>query len=162
MKAIKIEGVEDCLRMFDKAPENMLKISKKAMREASKATAKQMRSGIPKRWRKLVKYKIMDNQGKVSARIGLYNDHQTSGHQPASGKIFDWFKVYWANYGTLENRDPGHQFQYKVKKKTSRRRNDKGQPAQNFFEMASKQWEDVFVKKFEQEILKNENELYNR
>lgn len=49
MKAINIEGVEDCIRMFEKAPENMMKISQKAMREASKATAKQIRQGIPKR-----------------------------------------------------------------------------------------------------------------
>lgn len=161
MKAIKIEGVEDCLRMFDKAPENVLKISKKAMREASKATAKHMRQGIPKRWRRMVKYKIMDNNGKVSARIGLYNGHQVGGHQPASGKTFDWFKAYWANYGTLENRDPSHDFQYKIKK-NAKRRNNKGQPAQRFFEAAAQQWDAVFVKEFETQVVKHENELYNR
>ena len=151
MKAIKIEGVEDCIRMFDKAPENMMKISQKAMREASKATAKQIRQGIPKRWRKIVKYKVKNYDGKLSARVGLYG----------TNKNFDWFKAYWANYGTLQGRDPSHQFERKIKRNV-KRRNNKGQTAQNFFETSIKDWETTFVNKFESEIMKYEQELYNR
>ena len=151
MKAIKIEGVEDCIRMFEKAPENMMKISQKAMREASKATAKQIRQGIPKRWRKIVKYKVKNYDGKLSARVGLYG----------TNKNFDWFKAYWANYGTLQGRDPSHQFERKIKRNV-KRRNNKGQIAQNFFEASIKNWETTFVNKFESEVTKHEQELYNR
>lgn len=151
MKAIKIEGVEDCLRMFEKVPENMMKISQKAMREASKATAKQIRQGIPKRWSKIVKYKVKNNDGKLSARVGLYG----------TNKNVDWFKAYWANYGTLEGRDPSHQFERKIKRNV-KRRNNKGQPAQRFFEASITDWETTFVDKFESEVMKHEQELYNR
>ena len=151
MKAINIEGVEDCIRMFEKVPENMMKISQKAMREASKATAKQIRQGIPKRWRKIVKYKVKNYDGKLSARVGLYG----------TNKNFDWFKAYWANYGTLQGRDPNHQFERKIKRNV-RRRNNKGQSAQNFFEASITDWETIFVNKFESEVMRHEQELYNR
>lgn len=137
--------------MFEKAPENMMKISQKAMREASKATAKQIRQGIPKRWRKIVKYKVKNYDGKLSARVGLYG----------TNKNFDWFKAYWANYGTLQGRDPSHQFERKIKRNV-KRRNNKGQIAQNFFEASIKNWETTFVNKFESEVMKHEQELYNR
>lgn len=137
--------------MFEKAPENVMKISQKAMREASKATAKQIRQGIPKRWRKIVKYKVKNYDGKLSARVGLYG----------TNKNFDWFKAYWANYGTLQGRDPSHQFERKIKRNV-KRRNNKGQTAQNFFEASIKDWETTFVNKFESEVMKHEQELYNR
>ena len=160
---IHIEGVTDCIRMFEKAPENVLKISKKAFREASKATAKQIRQGIPKRWRRLVKYKVMDYDGKVAARIGLYNGHQLSGYQPTSGrKPFDWFKAYWANYGTLKNRDPEHQFMFKVKNNVKRRRNATGQKPMRFFEGSIAEWDKTFMTAFENEVMKHEQELYDR
>ena len=162
MKAIKIVGVEDCIRMFEKAPQNIMKISQKAMKQASKATAKQMRQGIPKRWRKLIKYKVKNTDGKISARIGLYNTHLATGYQPKNGKTFDWFKAYWANYGTLKHRDRSHQFQYDIKKNVRRRRNNEGQPAQNFFENAIQEWESVFMNEFEKEVQKHEDEIYNR
>lgn len=152
MKAVKIEGVEDCIRLFENAPENIMKISQKAMREASKATAKQIRQGTPKNWRKIIKYKIKNKGGLLSARIGLYG----------TNKNFEWFKAYWANYGTLKHRDPSHEFQYKVKKNVRKRRNNEGQQAQNFFESAIQDWEATFTEAFETEVAKHENELYNR
>ena len=151
MKAIKIEGVEDCIRMFEKAPENIMKISQKALKEASKVTAKHIRQKVPSRWRKIVKYKVKNYDGKLSARVGLYG----------TGKNFDWFKAYWANYGTLERRDTSHEFEYKIKRNVTRR-NNKGQKAQNFFEKATEGWENAFVDKFEEVINKHEQELYNR
>lgn len=161
--AIRIEGVEDCLRMFEQVPENMLKISRAAMRAASKETAKKIRKGTPKRFRRLTRYKVGKTAaGNVYARIGLYNGKQISGNQPKKGQIPDWFKAYWANYGTLKHRDPSHPFQYKVKPKSRHRRNDVGQRAQNFFEGAIQGWEDVFVEAFSNEIKKQEDELYNR
>jgi hypothetical protein len=100
--------------------------------------------------------------GNIYARVGLYNTKAATGKQPESGKTFDWFKAYWANYGTMSRRDPSHQFEFKVKPKNKYRRQSVGQPAQRFFERSINGWEDVFVKSFEQEVIKNENELYER
>ena len=104
---VRITGVEDCLRMFEKLPANILKIEVAAMRSASKASAKHIRKGIPKRWRRLVKYKVyganVRRAGDTYALIGLYNRKEVAGHQP-EGKdpTFDWFKAYWANYGGVD------------------------------------------------------------
>lgn len=144
--------------MFDNASGNALKVCRKAMRTASKDVAKQIRGSIPKRWRKLVKYKVGKLPGgMLYARAGLYNTKATT-----DGKTWDWFKAYWANYGTMSRRDPSHTFQFKVKPKSKHRRQSVGQPAQRFFEESTAGWEDVFVTSFENEVKKNEKELYDR
>lgn len=159
---IRIEGVEDCLKMFDKAPENALKVCRKGLRKGSAAVAKSIRKGVPRDWRKLVKYKVgrLPN-GELWARAGLYGSAIAKG-APKDDPGFRWFKAYWANYGTLTRRDPTHHFQTKVKPESERRRNDVGQPAQHFFENSLNGWEDVFVEAFQAEVKKNEDELYDR
>lgn len=158
--AIRIEGVQDVLRFLDDMPQQMAKVSMKAMRSASRVTARHIRKGTPARWRKMVKYKVAKSAtGNTSARMGLYNGKQTGGHQPKNGKTFDWFKAYWANYGTLKHRDPNHHFQTKIKKSRGRR-NNVGQRPQHFFEMAINGWENVFVEEFNNQVKKAEDELY--
>lgn len=161
--AIRIEGLDDCLKMFDNVPDNALKVCRKAFRKAARETSKHIGKSIPKRFKKLMKYKVGKTaMGNIYARVGLYNTKAATGKQPESGKTFDWFKAYWANYGTMSRRDPSHQFEFKVKPKSKYRRQSVGQPAQRFFERSINGWEDVFVKSFEQEVIKNENELYER
>lgn len=176
MSTVKIEGLDECLRAFDKADANMFKVSKDAMKAGNKAVTKQMRATAPKRWRKLIKAKVYRlPNGKLAARAGLYNSGQSGGHQnkSANGAIPDWFKAYWANYGTLSRRDPNHRFDYPVKsakKVTSKqarmkgqsvkyRRNDSGQPAQHFFENAISGWEDKFIRAYKDSIKQNEDKL---
>lgn len=162
-QAIRIEGVDDCLKMFDNAPENSLKICRKAFKSASRATAKHISKGIPKRFRKLVRPKVGKTAtGNIYARIGLYNGKQASGKQPKDGKTFDWFKAYWANYGTLSRRDPSHHFEYKIKPKSRYRRQSVGQPALNFYDRSIVGWEDVFTSEFEKTFNSSSEELYNR
>ncbi|MBQ2371557.1 MAG: hypothetical protein II289_00110 [Bacteroidales bacterium] len=162
---VHIEGVEDCLKMFDNAPANAVKICTKAMRAGARASANHIRKATPKRWRKLVKSrggKLAD--GSPWARAGLYNNKQATGRQSTKGKdpAFDWFKAYWANYGTLSRRDPTHQFQYKIKPKSKERRQSVGQPAQNFFEKAIVGWEEKFVDAFYTEVERNKDDMYQR
>lgn len=163
---LSVEGLDDCLRVFDRLPENMLKMEKKAMRKASQAVTKNLRKGIPKRFRRLVKYKMHeDRQRNTYVLIGLYNRKEVSGNQPEGGDpVFDWFKAYWANYGTLSRRDPNHNFQTKIKAKTpgNKRRQSVGQPAQNFFERALSGWQEVYLETFEKEMKKEEDTLYDR
>lgn len=161
-RGVRIEGVEDCLKMFENAPENALKVCRKGMRKGSAAVAKKIRAGVPKQWRKLVKYKVgkLPN-GELWARAGLYGAKLAKGASD-DDPAFKWFKAYWANYGTLSRRDPSHQFQYKIKPKSKYRRQSVGQPAQHFFEGSLSGWDDAFVAAFGAEVKKNEDELYDR
>ena len=163
---INVDGLDDVMRLFDRLPENIVKMEKAAMRKASQAVAKHVRKGVPKRFRRLVKYKVHEDRNRNTyVLIGLYNRKEVAGHQPEEGDpVFDWFKAYWANYGTLKRRDPSHQFKTKIKPKTqgNQRRQSVGQPAQNFFEKSVQGWQDTYMETFEKEMKQNENDLYNR
>lgn len=166
-KGITISGLEDCTRMFDQAPENLLKVSKTAARTAGREAAKHIKKGVPARWKKLTKAKVVSTpNGSLNVGIGLYNGHQQSGHQNKKSKIDDWFKAYWANYGTLQHRDPTHKFQRPVKhNKTAasrRRRNKGGQMHQNFFEGSIVGFEKVFIEAFQKSLKDQEDKLYKR
>ena len=160
---VHIAGVEDGLRLFENAPENAVRICNRAMRVGARAAAAHIRKSVPRRWRKLVKSragKLAD--GSPWARAGLYNNKQVSGKQSTKGKdpAFDWFKAYWANYGTLSRRDKSHKFLYDIKPKTKSRRQSVGQPAQKFFERSIVGWEERFVDAFYAEVERNKDEMY--
>lgn len=158
----EIQGLDDCLRWMDKAPENCIKVSRAAMRDASRAVSKKMRQRTPKRWRRLVKFAVNKNaNGTLAAWIGLFNGHQQQGHQNKDAKaIDDWFKAYWANYGTLTHRDQSHTFKYGIKNK--KRRNDVGQRPMNFFEAAANGAESEFVDAFSKALAEKERDFYDR
>lgn len=158
----EIQGLDDCLRWMDKAPENCIKASRAAMRDASKAVSKKMRQRTPKRWRRLVKFAVNKNaNGTLAAWIGLFNGHQQQGHQNKDAKaIDDWFKAYWANYGTLTRRDQSHTFKYGIKNK--KRRNNVGQRPMNFFEAAANGAESEFVDAFSKALAEKERDFYDR
>jgi len=158
----EIQGLDDCLRWMDKAPENCIKVSRAAMRDASRAVSKKMRQRTPKRWRRLVKFAVNKNaNGTLAAWIGLFNGHQQQGHQNKDAKaIDDWFKAYWANYGTLTHRDQSHTFKYGIKNR--KRRNNVGQRPMNFFEAAANGAESEFVDAFSKALAEKERDFYDR
>lgn len=168
MEGITISGLDDCLKLFDQAPANLVKVSREAMRDASKATTRMIRAKMPKRFRRLVRYKVIKNsaRGTIHALLGLFNGHQQQGHQNPGASRDDWFKAYWLNYGTLYNRDPNHQFREPVKhRKTAaaqRRRNNMGVRPRNFFEASIKGWQGTFVEAFGKSIKNQEDKLYQR
>lgn len=164
---ISISGLDDCLRWMDQMPENCVKAAQTALRDASKEVTKTIRARTPKRWRRLVKYKVKKlSTGQLNAALGLWNGHQQQGHQNKGNAIDDWFKAYWANYGTLTHRDPNHHFIKPVKPSgtaaAKRRRNNIGQSAQLFFEDAIAGYEDRFVKTFSDSLAKQESTFYAR
>ena len=160
---ITIEGLDDCLRWMDHCPANCLKASRTALREASKKTSAKIRRTAPKRWRRLVKFKVMKSAaGNLIALVGFFNGHQQQGHQNKASAIDDWFKAYWANYGTLTHRDPNHNFREPVKRATARRRNNVGQPRKNFFEQGIVGFNDEFVAAFSDSLAKQERTFYER
>lgn len=161
--AYKIEGLDDCLKCIDKAPDNVLKMTKASMREAAKKTTRSIRQRLPKQfWRRLVRYKMSKGQLTQNTYVlmGLFN----KGKKNADGGKYipDWFKAYWQNYGTLKHRDSSHHFDYPVKAGTKRRRNNEGQMATNDFETAIAGWESEFMATFEDEMVKQQDKLYDR
>lgn len=160
---ITISGLDDVTKWLDGLPKEAFNASKKAGREAGRATVKQIRKSIPRRWSKLVKSKVIKTRsGKVNIGMGLWAHGGRSKNNDGDMKM-DWFKAYWSNYGTLENRDPGHKFQSKIKPQSTsaakNRRNRHGQPALNFFEDAIVGWEDTYTRAFAESLKKQEKEL---
>lgn len=165
---ITISGLDDCIRLFDHAPENVMQVSRAALRDASRKTSRIVRGRIPKRWQQLVRHKVSKTyKGNLNAVFGLFNSHVAQGHQnPQGSPVPDWFKAYWLNYGTLSRRDPNHQFQQPVKhRKTAaagRRRNREGIEPRKFFEAAVAGWEGPFVEAFQASLKSQERKLYER
>ncbi len=163
-----IEGLEDTLKFFDQAPENLIKVTKTALRDASSVSARNLRRRIPERWRKLVKFKVkLMGSGNLIATFGLFNGHQVQGNQSDPDMLIaDWFKAYWSNYGTLENRDPTHQFKNPVKHhKTAaarRRKGAKGIQPRRFFDEGIAGWSGPFLDAFKKSMKKQEAKLYER
>lgn len=157
----KIEGLDDCIKCMDHAPQNVLKMTKTAMKDAGKATTRVIRSKTPPRFKRLAGYKVTKGQlsGNTYALVGYFNKSKKKG---SNKEIPDWFKAYWKNYGTITKRDPGHTFSNGVKAHVQGRRNNVGQKAENFFEAALPGWDSVFYEAFKQSMIKQENTLYDR
>lgn len=160
---ITIQGLDDAMRWAERAPANCIKATRVALREASRSEARVIRQRTPKRWRRLVKYTVTKTpDGKLRAYVGMFNGHQAQGHQNANGTpAFDWFKAYWSNYGTLTYRDPNHDFKSAIRN-NKRRRNNLGQPRQNFYEAAILPFAEEFGQEFGQAFAKQQKTLMER
>ena len=107
--AVKVQidasEVEALMRRY---PEKMLKLTKKSMRSASSESAKIIRRAGNPRFASLVGYKVASGKlsGDLSAAVGYFRSRQKE-----KSDVDDWFKAYWSEYGTLENRYAGHRFQ---------------------------------------------------
>lgn len=156
-----IEGLNDCLKCLDAAPENVVKMTKNAMREGGKAASRVIRAKTPARWRRLVGYKVTKGQlsGNTYALVGYFNKGKSKG---TAGAIDDWFKAYWKNYGTLARRDASHHFSNPVKRNVRGRRNNVGQPATLFFEQSLGGCYERFLSAFRDSMSKQEQTLYDR
>ncbi len=155
--SIRVEGLDDCLKALDRLPENALRMTEAALKEAAQPVAKRMRSKMPARFRKLIKSKVIKAErrmnGNSTAIIGAFKRRKQD-----EKEVNDWFKMYWQNYGTLSHRDPGHEFVFPIKK-GKRRRNNVGQDHLNFFEAASEGWDQMMYNNFIAAIKKRDKEL---
>ena len=154
-----ITGLDDCLKCFDQAPDNLLKLIKRAMKEGGKEAAKEIRKAMPRRFKRLVGSKVVKGtlSGDYSALVGAFNKAKSGTSEPS-----DWFKAYWKNYGTLTRRDQSHKFDYPIKKLNHKRRNEVGQPAENFYDPAIPAAQNAFLRKFEDYIKTNEEYIKQR
>ena len=158
MPKVKIEGLDDCLRCMDAAPENAKKMTKKALRDAAKVTRRQIKMKTPKPFQRLTGFKLKTVNGQPSLQIGLF---QKDGQMKKGAPIPEWFKAYWKNYGTLKHRDPSHKFDNPIRKER-KKRNWEGQPHENFFEGAIAGWDGPFIEAFEQSMADQQDKLYDR
>lgn len=154
-----ITGLDDCLKCFDKAPGNLLKIVRQALKDGGKQAAKELRKAMPRRFKRLVSNKVVKGavSGDYSALIGAFNKVKSGTDEPD-----DWFKAYWKNYGTLANRDKSHKFDYPIKKLNHKRRNEVGQPHENFYDGAIDPASQAFIRAFRDSIKSQEDKLKER
>lgn len=153
---VVIKGLEECLRTIESSPAEMTKIVKTAMRKGSQASRVYIRSKVPDRYKKLIRYKVANNRrtGAIGAQIGFYSRKEIAGHQPTGkserDKVYDWFKAYWSNYGTLSKRDQTHSFDRKRKARSREWRG--GIRPRRFFEGAYQGHEARFLEAFEKSM----------
>lgn len=158
-----ITGLDDCLKCFDQAPKNLLKVVKQALKDGGKQAAKEFRKAMPRRFKRLVSNKVVKGavSGDYSALVGAFNRVKSGTDEPD-----DWFKAYWKNYGTLTHRDPNHKFDYPVKKDAwfaaKRRRNRVGQPHENFYDGAVAPAQQAFIRAFQDSLKAQEDKLKER
>ena len=154
-----ITGLDDCLKCFDQAPKNLLKVVKKAMKDGGKQAAKEFRKVMPRRFKRLITNKVVKGSvsGDYSALIGAFNRVKSGTDEPD-----DWFKAYWKNYGTLTRRDPNHKFDNPVKRLNRKRRNEVGQAAENFYDQAVAPAQRAFIRAFQDSLKQQEDKLKER
>ena len=134
---VRIEGVSECLKMFDDAPEELMKACKKAIRKACSDEVRNLKKAVPEA-RDLAKSSVKSlRSGNIYGVFGMFVDKVLG----KDGRIGErWFHQYWKNYGTLQGRDPSHRFDQPVKHGSTaavkRRRNNVGEIHQNFYENA--------------------------
>jgi len=109
---IEFSGVEELQQIFEKLPEKYAKKPVTAtFRKGGNIYNKTLRQNLPPRMsqlKKLIKSKA--GKGKSASLIsGAWANMGTV--TKSNGKEFDAFYIlYWSNYGTLSNRQPGHKF----------------------------------------------------
>ena len=149
--AVKVQidasEVEALMRRY---PDKMLKLTKKSMRSAASESAKIIRSTGNPRFASLVGYKVASGKlsGDLSAAVGYFRSRQKE-----KSDVDDWFKAYWSEYGTLENRYAGHRFQ---RRRAARSRHFRGGIMPRLqYEGCKSDAIDAYQTRLEKEMVKN-------
>lgn len=149
--AVKVQidasEVEALMRRY---PEKMLKLTKKSMRSAAAESAKIIRRAGNPRFASLVGYKVASGKlsGNLSAAVGYFRSRQKE-----KSEVDDWFKAYWSEYGTLENRYAGHRFQ---RRRAARSRHFRGGIMPRLlYEGCKSDAVDAYQRRLEKEMVKN-------
>ena len=149
--AVKVQidasEVEALMRRY---PEKMLKLTKKSMRSAASESAKIIRRAGNPRFASLVGYKVASGKlsGDLSAAVGYFRSRQKE-----KSDVDDWFKAYWSEYGTLENRYAAHKFQ---RRRAARSRHFRGGIMPRLlYEGCKSDAVDAYQRRLEKEMVKN-------
>ena len=149
--AVKVQidasEVEALMRRY---PDKMLKLTKKSMRSAASESAKIIRRAGNQRFASLVGYKVASGKlsGDLSAAVGYFRSRQKE-----KSDVDDWFKAYWSEYGTLENRYAGHRCQ---RRRAARSRHFRGGIMPRLlYEGCKSDAVDAYQRRLEKEMVKN-------
>ena len=149
--AVKVQidasEVEALMRRY---PEKMLNLTKKSMRSAASESAKIIRRAGNPKFASLVGYKVASGKlsGDLSAAVGYFRSRQKE-----KSDVDDWFKAYWSEYGTLENRYAGHRFQ---RRRAARSRHFRGGIMPRLlYEGCKSDAVDAYQRRLEKEMVKN-------
>lgn len=149
--AVKVQidasEVEVLMRRY---PDKMLKLTQKSMRSAASESAKIIRRAGNPRFASLVGYKVASGKlsGDLSAAVGYFRSRQKQ-----KSDVDDWFKAYWSEYGTLENRYAGHRFQ---RRRAARSRHFRGGIMPRLlYEGCKSDAVDAYQRRLEKEMVKN-------
>lgn len=149
--AVKVQidasEVEALMRRY---PEKMLNLTKKSMRSAASESAKIIRRAGNPRFASLVGYKVASGKlsGDLSAAVGYFRSRQKE-----KSDVDDWFKAYWSEYGTLENRYAGHRFQ---RRRAARSKHFRGGIMPRLlYEGCKSDAVEAYQRRLENEIVKN-------
>ena len=149
--AVKVQidasEVEALMRRY---PDKMLNLTKKSMRSAASESAKIIRRAGNPRFASLVGYKVASGKlsGDLSAAVGYFRSRQKE-----KSDVDDWFKAYWSEYGTLENRYAGHRFQ---RRRSARSRHFRGGIMPRLlYEGCKSDAVDAYQRRLEKEMVKN-------
>ena len=156
--AVKVQidasEVEALMRRY---PDKMLKLTKKSMRSAASESAKIIRRAGNQRFASLVGYKVASGKlsGDLSAAVGYFRSRQKE-----KSDVDDWFKAYWSEYGTLENRYAGHRFQ---RRRAARSRHFRGGIMPRLqYEGCKSDAIDAYQTRLEKEMVKNFEKEYKK
>ena len=149
--AVKVQiDASDVEALMRRYPDKMLKLTKKSMRSAASESAKIIRRASNPRFASLVGYKVASGKlsGDLSAAVGYFRSRQKE-----KSDVDDWFKAYWSEYGTLENRYAGHRFQ---RRRAARSRHFRGGIMPRLlYEGCKSDAVDAYQRKLEKEMVKN-------
>ena len=149
--AVKVQiDASDVEALMKRYPDKMLKLTKKSMRSAASESAKIIRKAGNPRFASLVGYKVASGKlsGDLSAAVGYFRSRQKE-----KSDVDDWFKAYWSEYGTLENRYAGHRFQ---RRRAARSRHFRGGIMPRLlYEGCKSDAVEAYQRRLENEIVKN-------
>ena len=149
--AVKVQiDASDVEALMRRYPDKMLKLTKKSMRSAASESAKIIRRASNPRFASLVGYKVASGKlsGDLSAAVGYFRSRQKE-----KSDVDDWFKAYWSEYGTLENRYAGHRFQ---RRRAARSRHFRGGIMPRLqYEGCKSDAVDAYQRRLEKEMVKN-------
>ena len=149
--AVKVQiDASEVEALMKRYPDKMLKLTKKSMRSAASESAKIIRRAGNPRFASLVGYKVASGKlsGDLSAAVGYFRSRQKE-----KSDVDDWFKAYWSEYGTLENRYAGHRFQ---RRRAARSRHFRGGIMPRLlYEGCKSDAVEAYQRRLENEIVKN-------
>ena len=149
--AVKVQiDASEVEALMKRYPDKMLNLTKKSMRSAASESAKIIRRAGNPRFASLVGYKVASGKlsGDLSAAVGYFRSRQKE-----KSDVDDWFKAYWSEYGTLENRYAGHRFQ---RRRAARSRHFRGGIMPRLlYEGCKSDAVEAYQRRLEKEMVKN-------